>query len=184
MNMKRICKLSLILILSLLLSSCSMLRLALQRTGEPDLGNEERINEQFYIILDAMESKDKEKLKSVFAPAIIQAHPDLDERIDELFLFYDPPQYARPVEWGGCSEEGKYESESRFVHYEASATYDLITTKEAYRLALTMCTEDTATPDNIGITSIYITKTERIGDLYCAYWGGGNDAPGIHIKYP
>lgn len=140
-----------------------------------DYGREDRLLEN---VIAAVEAKDAEAIKKLFSVNAIAAAGDLDQQIAELMEFYEGELVSldSPASANHKSHHGRIRIES------TEATFELQTTEEAYRVAMSFCVTDTTDENNVGITSIYIIKEEN-ADPEFAYWGGWVWDPGIVIQY-
>lgn len=172
----------------LILTSCSSggLEMSLFSGSENQLknplsGNDRSIaNTQFEQILNACKTQDKNALKVLFSEKVINENPNIDKSIDELLDFFqgDVVSYN---DWGGSGAyAGKNDDGSGRNWKKLYSTYDLKTNKQTYRFAMEVVVVDTASPENIGISSLYIIKAED-SDMSFAYRGDGKWTPGINI---
>lgn len=139
----------------------------------------ERADQLFEEIIKALEEDNAEALKEWFSVSTCNAEEDFDESIHALLTFYDGSKvsYRRFGPGSSAAREGSTERK------EIEASYDITTTTAVYRMVIKFCTVDTENPDNIGVTSLYITKAEN-SDMNFAYWGSGEMNIGIHIEQP
>lgn len=174
--MRKICLLLFAFILSVVFSSCSLRGPHLiNRLFDNDA---QVANKTFEQLLDAIENKDKDKLKKLFAKNILQ-QSNIDSNIDYLFSFFQGKivSYSDFVS-GPMVEEERSDNHIKIMQ----SNYDVETDKQKYRFAVKLVTIDTNIPDNIGINSIYIIHAEDT-DVEKAYWGGYIWNPGINIEY-
>lgn len=128
-------------------------------------------------LLTAMQNKDKEKLRSLFAKNALSIVDDFDASMNDLFDYYEG-EYVSYDDWGGpLTEEEAIDTWIKTI----KPTYDIKTSKRSYRMTFDLRTVDTGDSDNIGLWSIDIIKTEDDVDLTCAYMGNLKYTPGINI---
>ena len=138
----------------------------------------ERIDDKVQVFLNYLDNKDKDVIKSMFAPAKINSIVSFDDDLEELLNYYD-----------GVSQTKIQDSIAEDIdkHYEFSAKwynipYIIKTTKEEYRFAFYWCEEYTTDKDFLGIWSFYIIKENLFNrPTDYAYRGDGLWTPGINI---
>lgn len=112
-------------------------------------------NESLKRILNSLQSKDKESIKSMFAPNAIAEARDFDEQINALFDFYcgDIKSW---VEKGSSEfvtqEKGK-------IKKEVYKWYQVDTEYQSYLFIMIECPVDSEQPDNIGIHTLRVIYT-------------------------
>lgn len=163
----------LILIASIVLCSCS----AGGNMGIID--NDSSIaQKEIEQILDAIQYKDESALSSLFSKNTLGNVNAFDESVVALFDYFEGTVESYD-DGAGPFVETKNEDNHSFQLMESS--FIVKTTKSEYRFAIQFITQDTATPDNIGIQSLYIIKIDDDVNLEYAYWGDGKFTPGISI---
>ena len=166
-----------VLMISLLLTSCSMGRLNMfdYIVHEYNKYNGGVITQ----LLSAINDGDKETVRDMFAANAIKEDPEFDDKIDQLFDFVEGTLVSYD-DWAGPGESGEFNSgyEQRSLQY----TYDVVTSKQNYRFAIKEYTVDTSDKNNIGIYSLYVIKFEDDPYPEYAYWGDGNWTPGINFN--
>ena len=122
-----------------------------------------------------IEQKDINSLRSLFAPTLLSAFlTDSDLEMLCSFIEGDIISVKRVAAHGTESkQDGK---SSAFIMISC----DVETTISTYRIAIKSCISDTLDENNIGINSLYITKTENT-DMQFAYWGNNEWLVGIVI---
>ena len=172
----------------LVLTSCSLGRETMSKffEGKNELkdllfGNDRSIaNAKFEQVLDACKTQDKSALKNLFSEKVINEVSDIDEDISELMVFFQG-EVVSYNDWGATgSHAGKNDDGSGRIWKTLEATYDVETDKQKYRFAMEVSVVDTAYPENVGISSLYIIKAED-SDISVAFWGDGKGTPGINI---
>lgn len=139
----------------------------------------ERADLLFEELIKALEANNAEALTPWFSVSTRNIAENFDESVEALISFYDGNivSYRRFGPGTYAGREGGEEIK------EIEASYDITTTSDIYRIAIKFCTIDTKIPDNIGVTSLYITKAEN-SDLNFAYWGNYEKNVGIRIEQP
>ena len=177
------------IILTLLLSSCSMGGTVMSQINETINSlasqlpkNDVNIaNARFEQILDSLKNRDTTAMKNVFSKKAISDAANLDESITALFDFFQG-EYLSHNDWGGpISDAGKNDDGTGREWKTLRSTYDVETSKEKYRFAIEEYIADTSNPDNVGVYSLYVIKTEDT-DVSFAYWGDGYWTAGINIQ--
>lgn len=167
------------LLMSIIFSSC--------KSGDSGFGKffndfykadeKEVANAKLEELLTAMQNKDKEKLKSLFAKNALSIVDDFDASMNDLFDYYEG-DYISYDDWEGAFliEEENIDAWIKTI----KPTYDIKTSKRSYRMTFDLRTVDTGDSDNIGLWSIDIIKAEN-DDLTYAYRGNMKYIPGINL---
>ncbi|MCO7136717.1 DUF5104 domain-containing protein [[Clostridium] leptum] len=179
--MKRIFLFLLLAALSLCFTSCyfSLTGLTGPHKLERFFDNDAQVAEDtLEKLLSAIENKDEAGLKELFSQKAIAEDPDLDESILRLFDFFQG-EILSYDDWGGPFSGMSRNGDGNSYKYLES-TCDVETSKQNYRFAVQQFTIDTANPDNIGISSLYVILFEDTDEQY-AYLGDGEWTPGINV---
>lgn len=137
-------------------------------------------NARFDQILYACKKQDVITMKTFFSNKVIDETGNINDRIAELFNFFEGEVLSYD-DWGGPgSDMGINEDNTNRTWKRLRSTYDVKTDKQRYRFAIEEFILDTANQNNIGISSIYIIKAEN-SDMQFAYLGDGKWTPGINI---
>lgn len=174
--MKKEAVMFLILVIAMLLISCSL--------GENTMliDKDHRIaHKQIEELLEAIQSKNKEKLISLFSENCLIKVQVLDESVEELFDYYEGC-YESYDDGAGPFVETTKENDEIYQIMESS--FEVKTTKCDYRFAIQYVTQDSTNADNVGIQSMYVIKMQDDTHLEYAYWGDGKNTPGINIAIP
>lgn len=141
--------------------------------------NNDTITANNYIekVLNAIESKNCEQLKSLFANNCLSEIESFDLLAEKLFDYFDAEVISYD-DWGGEVDSVK---EDDLIVKTFWSTLDVKTNKEIYRIMMKYVVQDTNDTDNIGLHSMYIIKANDDFDTSFAYWGDGNDTLGINI---
>jgi hypothetical protein len=165
------------IILSMFLCACS--------TGGDGVmldADAKKANKQFEKVIEALESKDTAMLTSLFSLNSIQTLDNFDESIEQIMNYYVGEKVSYNKDGGAALVESSVE-DGEYIQTMQS-TYDLYTTKGAYRVAIKSVSKDTVDPNNIGIHSLYIIKMSDDTYPEYAYWGDALFTPGINIGIP
>lgn len=128
-------------------------------------------------LLVAIESKDRNKIKELFAPNKTPEMENLDETIDELITYYSGNFESYKSKGLGTD----YDRDSGIEKKWQSMSYDVTTTKDVFRFGITWYIMDTEDKGNLGIWSCYIIRFED--DIYpkYSYRGDGLKTLGLHL---
>lgn len=166
------------LILTFMATSCSLG----QKSIDVLLNSEEDqiVHDNFMKLLKAVKDKDKDGIKKMFAKNIVRKVDDFESEINKFIEYYDQSKLKSYDDWGALSSDGEFDKgESKII---VKSTYDIVTDKNKFRIAIKECIQDTSVSGNVGIHSLYIIKKEEDNDPEYAYWGDGEDTPGINIE--
>ena len=168
--MKKIFKLikNIILSLNLLfsLSSCDLFK-----------SDDEIIRDNVMHFVKALDTKNKEEVKSYFAKNKIKDIAVFDQSIDELFDYYQGEYMS--YNYGGSAKYKDGDYNFRSINYQYPI--DIKTDIENYRMYFNWYIEYTTDKDMIGIWSFYILKKKDDPNSTYSYWGDGLNTPGINI---
>lgn len=148
------------------LSSCDYLRT-----------DDEKAEEMIQELITALDNKDKEDIKNLFAQGQIHDIENFDDSIDDLLDYYQGTYEEKKS--GGRGEDNDKHYEYRASWYNLS--YDVTTSNEIYRIAIYWCIEHTIDENMIGIWSLYIIKMDDCPTPEYSYRGDGLWTPGINI---
>ena len=172
--MKKIAMLLFIIVGTILISACQL------DSGKLFNDDSEIMNEKMDEVLDAIKNKNSSALKEMFSINTVVNLENFDDSINELFDFFEGDiisydDFGNPTGSGDEWSDGEYKK-------NIESTYDIVTSVKKYRMAIYLITDDTVTPENIGIQSIYIIEFDKDPNSEFAYWGYGKDTPGININ--
>ena len=151
-------------------------RIVTQKTDE-DIANE-RMKE----FLDLCKKQDKNGLKKLFAADALAAETDMDAELDTLFSFFQGKVLSYELDDGFVANVST-EFHDREFKQIFRASFEIETDQKSYRVAICDQVHDTKNPENKGIYSLYIIKTEDADERF-TYWGDGKWTPGINIEDP
>lgn len=107
-------------------------------------------------ILDALQSGNKEMIRSSFSANAIAEAGNFDAQLDALFDFFQGDVQS----W---VQRGASESNNRHKHIRKSsfnAWYQVDTASKSYLFFIVECTMDTEQPNNIGMQTLRVIHTE------------------------
>ena len=165
----------------LIIAVLTWLLLFVSCTGE--FGILPKYEEPIKKVFAAVEAKDEETLKSLFSENTVAADPEFDTKVHELIEFIDGAlvSYNEDDSIAGRGEEREKNEDGYSIMYIYS--YDVETTQQSYRIAITEYVTDTIDPGNLGISSFYIIKSEDDPNYpQYRYGGDGSQEPGIHFN--
>jgi hypothetical protein len=128
-------------------------------------------------ILEAIQQKDQDALKTMFSKKAISEADNFDESIDSLFNFFQG-DFISYKAWATGADQDK---DHGHTCKSLQSAYDVETSTQRYRIAIKDFTVDTANKDNVGIYSLYIIKMEDTSEEV-AYRGDGKWTPGINFN--
>ena len=165
-----------LIVLGILFSSCS---LGGNNMFGGILDNDQKVaNEYFDEFIEALESKNKDAIKTMFSKNSIKNSENFEVSIDYLFDYFQG-EVISYNDWAGPVVETSKENDH--IKKIMDSTYDVETNGQQYRFAIQNHTVDTANPDNVGIWSLYIIKLNDDTDPQYAYRGDDKNTPGINI---
>lgn len=141
--------------------------------------NEAKIaSESFEKLSKAISKNDSEAVRKLFAKEIIQSTPEIDKQIDELFAFFDGSVLSYELIGGAPVSIGQVDNHQSTVRLHARINVKTSTKK--YHLMIVIVSCDTASPNNVGLHSIYVVETENLEEPV-TNWSPGYDGwiPGI-----
>ena len=154
--MKKIKALSLILIVALLL--------ALSACGSFKRVNEDKIyQENINNFFAALDDRDTDAIKSLFASAVIQNDTDLDEQISKLISIY--PNAETEILFDGLLG-GDYERRDSKHKSVAYTTFPVICDNQYFWVYFELVYEDDFCEENVGLSSVFFYTA----DEYCAFF--------------
>lgn len=154
----------------LILSSCSLESLF--------MSDSQVVNVQFDKLLETIQSKDKEALKSLFSKQAILDAQTIDSNIELLFDYFQGDNATYEDDGGLVVDEA---NENGVRTKIIKKTYDVDTSVETYRFAICVVLADSINPDNVGIWSVYVIRMKDDTNPVYAYWGDNQYSPGINI---
>ena len=114
------------------------------------------VNNQLTVILNAVTSQDAAAIKAQFAPNAIAAQPELDDQIEALLAYYNNETWEFEIPATGISES-RNETGGTTRSYEMHSRID---GEKYYLVAMHAVVNDTTEPDNIGIWSLFLFRTD------------------------
>ncbi len=134
-------------------------------------------------VLVALDSKDKEGLKELFAVSAIKKNPDIDSQIDSFFKIYTGPSKIEHIHLllyaGESIECGKRKTEL------SGGGKDIIITAGGvrYYVSMMMYSYDDFNKDNEGIHTLEFDTENAHNSQYFEYYNEEDDGPGLYYQY-
>ncbi|NFG22856.1 DUF5104 domain-containing protein [Clostridium botulinum] len=157
MNIKRTTIFIIVTIISLSLISCGTLRNKMinERLNILNSSNDNEVADKCVEkIINFIENKDKEGLKEIFAPSVLQEVNDIDGGIDYVIDFYKGKMESRSEATTSrldSSADGKRITELRCM-------YTVTTNEDNYIVFFINRTADSKESNNIGVSMLQIIK--------------------------
>lgn len=147
---------------------------------------DEQADELMGKITEAMDNKDADALKELFSAYAIEVTPDLDDRISELFDFYEGPS----VSYDGKSDyaegstsyepnESGYGGTTGHAYWLLGGSYTLTTVDETYQVNIVFYTVNEEKPEKVGLSFLEIV-TQDYFDQDGFMMKSPDAAPGIY----
>lgn len=115
-------------------------------------GSEKEIyNRVVDAFLAAVDARDKEAIKELFAPSVLAEDEDIDESIDQLFAFYSGPTDSWERDKGLA---GRYTNHYGDRRSEVETWFPVFSGETAYYCYLTLVYENDENKDEIGIVEV------------------------------
>ena len=158
--MKRLIILPLLIIIVLSLCSCS----GISRTELLNHASDEDVaNEKLTKIIDYIENKDEEGLKSMFSRRALDESEDFSENAKLLFEYID----GEVVSWEKDSGPTVFSSNDYGkVVKEVDAYYYVKTNKETFFFMINDFPEDDSNTDNEGVNMLLVVRKDDCLDIY------------------
>lgn len=159
----------LLVISMLFLSSCAW------RGGTMYNDDNQKAEARLEQVIKAINSHDKNALKSMFSKQAVDKAEDLDGRIDYLFGFVQGDIKSWKFEGGSAPKSNDYGHKIGISGF----WYTVNTNKEEYLFYLLEYTEDTDHPENMGLYFLQVIKAK---DRDTQFHGGSPETlpPGIY----
>jgi len=133
------------------------------RTDMLGYNEEKDINVKIEKIIEAINDKDKDAIKTFFSKSTLDELDDFDESIENLFAFIQGSIDSWEKRTGSSTFDSKdYDNRKR----EYSAFYDVNTAEQQYFFLLDICSIDTENPDNVGIYLLLVVRAEDRLNVY------------------
>ena len=149
-----------VLIPALLLSGCADLKISKALVQHAVGGiydpTDQIAVEQLNAILDAVVAQDAAAIKAQFAPNAVAAQPELDDQIEALLAYYNNETWEFEMPATGISES-RNETGGTTRSYEMHSRID---GEKYYLVAMHAVVNDTTEPDNVGIWSLFLFRTD------------------------
>jgi len=160
----------------LFLSSCSLCGSRTQMLSKDN--DEGKADDRLKQIIEAIKSKDKDSLKTMFSKQALNEAEDIDVRMDYLFNFVKGNiESWKTIVHGATTESIDHGS----IIKKSSSWYDVNTDKQKYLIFFLECTIDTDHPENVGVYMLQVIKAE---DKETQFDGGGPKTRCAGIYHP
>ena len=139
---------------------------------------EKLCDEKIETIIYAATDNEPDVIKSLFSKNTIDSDTKFDERVNEFIDFFEGTYQS-------YDSDGLYTKEdidSNKVIKFHRISYDVFTTKYVYRIAFKWYSKDDYDKNNLGISSLYVTRLELDSNLDEAYWGDVSNSIGLFIE--
>ena len=172
-----------VLIPALLLSGCADLKISKALVQHAVGGiydpTDQIAVEQLNAILDAVVAQDAAAIKAKFAPNAVAAQPELDSQIEALLAYYNNETWEFEIPATGISES-RNETGGTTRSYEMHSRID---GEKYYLVSMHAVVNDTTEPDNVGIWSLFLFRTDY--PIESAYYVKDEDnMVGIYVDLP
>jgi hypothetical protein len=173
-----------------ILSGCSrlfaggvsdMVSSRLGRLNRETRSEREIFSETFDDIFTALDNKDKEGLKKLFAASVIKKNPNLDKQIDDLFNYYKGPKESDTLfDNGGPTsfEDNEYGTKRITLDKTFTVTAGGVT----HTVFLYLRARDDFDKDGKGIHILEFATEEAISSKYFMWHYASVDIPGLYIQ--
>lgn len=139
----------------------------------------EHADEIIETLLTATQEDNKELIKSLFSPYVIESvsEAELDIQINGFCENFK----GNLTEYDEIASINSQRKNDAIATNCFEGTYSVQTTECEYLLAIKLVTKDTADANEAGIHSVYIIEEEAHNSEF-AYWGGNVWEPGIWVE--
>ena len=138
--------------------------------------DEDEVDERMEKLIDCLEERDGDGLKSLFAADKIAQISDFDKDAEQLLNYYGGDFLSKTRTVG---------TDESIDHGHATKDYsiscDVTTTECVYRFGIDWRVRDTDNKNNLGIWSLYCIKFDDDPFKNYDYWGDGYASAGIHV---
>jgi hypothetical protein len=153
------------MVVLLLFSSCSLG--AGNFFKKISMTDQDIANKTFEQVLKSIQSKDKEALQSLFSKKALKEAKDFDGSMDYLFDFFHGEVESWDDNDSGPIVDELVEGWQKITEYKSF--YNVFTDKQKYYVFILEYPVDTARPDNVGVYSLRIIKSEDEESQW-GYW--------------
>ena len=141
------------------LTGCANLKVGLmllQHATGPYDPMDQVMEDRLNAILEAAVAQDAAAIKAQFAPNAIAAQPELDSQIEALLAYYNNETWEFEIPATGISES-RNETGGTTRSYEMHSRID---GEKYYLVSMHAVVNDTTEPDNVGIWSLFLFRTD------------------------
>lgn len=177
--MKKLKIFSILVVVTISLCSCT----GISRTELLNHASDEEVaNEKLTKIIEYIENKDYEGLKSMFSKRALDEAGDFSEKAEELFEFFE----GEIVSWEKDDGPTVFRSNDHgVVVKEVDSYYIVKTDQQSYFVCINDFPEDDKNTDNQGVNMLLVVREENHYDIYedgILYKDGiGINPPGIYL---
>jgi hypothetical protein len=161
-----------------ILSGCSRLNMLDFTTSRDDKSFHEMLDK----VLAALDSEDKEGLKTLFAISAIEKNPNLNSQIDNFFLEYKGPSSIEHIDLLLRSDELFENGKRRTELANGNETIIIIADGVRYYVSMMMYLKDDFNKDNEGIHTLEYDTEDAYNSQYFAYYNENDDGPGLYYQ--
>lgn len=161
------------------LPSCARVNMLDITTSRDDKAFREMLDK----VLVALDSKDKEGLKELFAVTAIKKNSDIDSQIDSFLKIYTGPSKIENIHLllytGESTEQGKRKTKL------SGGGEDIIITAGGvrYYVSMMMYSQDDFNKDNEGIHTLEFDTENAYSSQCFTYYNEEDDGPGLYYQY-
>ncbi|WP_160679953.1 DUF5104 domain-containing protein [Clostridium sp. C8-1-8] len=174
MSIKRILSITIIFVMSLVISSCSIYKISKNPVANRFSRDDGKIaDNSFQKIVEAIDKKDKEGLKKMFSAQALKETKDINDGIDYLMEFYKGKIVSneRALEVSESTNHGVDTSELKCF-------YTVTTDVDKYIVFFIDRIVDDKNPDNVGLYMVQIIKLSDRDKEFD--WGSNTRCAGIY----
>lgn len=168
-----------ILIISFsVLSGCSRLIMLDFETSRDDKAFQDMLNK----VLVALDSRDKEGLKALFAVSAIEKNPNLDNQIDTFFQVYKGPSEIEHIDLQLYASESVEYGKRKTELSDGGEDIIIKAGGVRYYVSMMMYSKDDFNKDNEGIHTLEFDTEEAQNSQYFAGYNEADDGPGLYYQ--
>lgn len=144
-----------------------------------NLSDKQMATQKFELLFDALKTRNKEGVSTLFSQQVKNDLTSFYSSVEELFDYVEGDIISFN-DSGALSATGL--KEDGYVERSLTASYEVITSVDTYKMSFLYITENDKFPEKTGINSLYVIRASEDYTDIGTYWGDGNDTPGIHVK--
>jgi|GEM_PF-5340707 len=151
-------------IVIIILSSCSLV------SSEMVPNDTKTTAARFGLMVEAIESHDKNAVKSMFSTQVLTQSVDFEAQLEHLFEFIQGQIESWERTGGPGVSEDRNDDGSGRIWKEIRTTYDIKTSEQKYHISFQEITKHSQCSDKIGVSSFCIISADDWDKDY-NYWG-------------